>query len=481
MRRRFLAAAVALAPLLAMGAGSARAATQITTATTTPVATATANGGAPDDIDITTTGSVSPTAPGAAVTLNSNNVITNEGQINFKDVNDATGILIDGGFTGQVTNTGAITLNESYVPTDTNGDGVVDGVFAQGSGRVGIKVTGAAPFTGGITSTGQINIQGNDSQGISIQAPITGDLLLLTVTPPATTGGAPTVANGLISVTGDNTVGLQVTFAGAVGGNVRITGVTARGVNAQGVAIDGAVGGTVNISGAVSASGYRSTVRPTIPALSLLYTVDELQQGGSAVSIGADIGKGLIVSAPPLPPSATNPDQDGDGVPDTLQGSGQVTSFGKAPAIQIGAVGHAVTLGEVGTGANAYGLVIQGSVTADGVYDPLITPNLPAVVPATAIQIGVAGGGAVTLAGGLHNTGSIGANAYQADATAIHVGAGAVVPALVNDGSITAASTQVNGATTATDTVPVIPPPLPVNVTALLIDSGASVTSISNS
>jgi hypothetical protein len=481
MKRKFLAAAVALAPLLAAGAGRVEAATQITTATTQPVATATVNGGAPDDIDITSSGSVSPTSPGAAVTLDSDNVVTSEGSINFKDVSDATGILVEGGFTGQVTNTGGITLNESYVATDTNGDGVVDGPFAQGSNRIGIAVTGTDPFIGGITSTGPISIQGNTSEGISIQAPITGDLLMLTVTPPVTQGGTPTVANGSVTITGDNTVGVQVTPTGSIGGNVRITGVTARGVNAQGVVIDGAVGGTLNISGFVSASGYRNTVRPTNPAFSLLYTADELQQGGSAVSIGASIGKGLIVSAVPLPLSTTNPDQDGDGVPDALQGNGSVISYGAAPALQIGAAGKSVELGEVGAGDNAYGLVIQGFVSADGVYDPLITPNLPGVVSATAVQIGGTGDIAATLVGGLHNTGSIVANAYQADATAIHLGAGANVAALVNDGSITAASTQVNSATTPTGASPVIPAPVPVNVAGILIDPGATVTSISNS
>lgn len=481
MKRKFLATAVALAPLLVVGAGRVEAATQITTATTTPVATATINGGQPGDIDITATGSVAPTAPGAAVTLNSNNTVTNEGSISFKDVSDATGILIDGGFTGQVTTTGPISLTESYVATDTNADGVVDGVFAQGSNRIGIAVMGSAPFTGGITTTGAITIQGNTSEGISIQAPITSDLLMLTVTPPTTPGGPSTVANGSVSITGDNTTGVQVTSTGGVGGNVRITGVTARGLNAQGVAIDGAVGGTVNISGFVSASGYRSTLRPTNPTLSLLYTADELQQGGSAVSIGADIGKGLLLSAAPTPLSTTNLDQDGDGVPDAMQGTANVASYGAAPALQIGSTVRSVTLGAVGVGANAYGLVIQGSVTADGVYDPLITPNLPAVVPATAIQIGGTGDLAATLVGGLHNTGSIGANAYQADATAIHLGVGANVAALVNDGSIAATSTQVNAATTATGTNPVIPAPVAVNVAGILIDPGATVTSIANS
>ncbi len=482
MKRKFLAAAVAVAPLLAATAGYVHAATQITTSTTQPVTTATANGGLPDDIDITSSGSINPTSSGAAVTLDSSNVVTSEGSITFKDVDNAVGILIEGGNTGQVTNTGAITLTESYVPVDSNGDGLPDGPFAQGTNRIGIQVTGATPFVGGITATGPITIQGNNSAGISIEGPITGDLLMLTVTPPATDGGAATVANGTITITGDNSVGVQVKSTGGVGGNVRITGVTARGVGTRAVVIDGAVGGRVNISGSVTASGYRSTVRSSNPAVSVLYTADELQQGGPAVSIAADVAKGLIVSAAPFPLSTTNLDQDGDGVPDASQGTGLIASFGAAPALQIGAVGHDVTLGKVGVDANGYGLVIQGTVAADGVFDPLTSPNLPGVVSATAIQIGVAGGGAVFVDGGLHNTGNVAANAYQADATGIHIGAGATVDAIVNDGAISGQSTQVNSATTDTLVGTVnVPAPLPVAVTGILIDQGASVTSISNS
>ena len=89
---------------------------------------------------------------------------------------------------------------------------------------------------------------------------------------------------------------------------------------------------------------------------------------------------------------------------------------------------------------------------------------------------------------GLHNTGSVSATAYQGDATAIHVGAGGSVPTLANDGSIAAISNQINSATTATTEIiglgpstVSIPAPNPVNVTAVLIDSGANVSSLSNS
>ncbi|MEO7027501.1 MAG: hypothetical protein ABI056_08105, partial [Caulobacteraceae bacterium] len=487
MKRVLFATAAAVAPLLLAAVEPAWAATEITTSTTTPVATATANNGAPDNVDIAVGGSINPTASAAALTLNSNNTVSSEGSISFSNVDNATGILVLGGNTGSVNNTGAINIGETYVAPVNPLTGLAYGDWASGGNRYGIAVGGPGTFTGGITETGAITIQGNSSYGMLLDAPITGNLTMLTVT-PASGSTAATVQNGSITVTGNDVIGLYVTNNAGVGGNIRVTGTTARGINAQGVVIDGNVGGGVNISAGVSATGYRSTTRPSSPSISTQYTADQLEQGGAAVSIGANIAQGLIISAPPFPTSTTNLDLDGDGVPDTLQGTGAVTSYGSAPALQIGAVGRSVELGPVNLSTGGYGLVIQGSVSADGVYDPLITPTLPSVVPATAIQIGIANGGPVTLDVGLHNSGSISANAYQADATAIHVGANATVPTLANDGTILATSTQVNSATTPTPVTIgfgpatiTIPTPLPVNVTGVLIDSGANVPSLTNS
>ena len=471
MKRTFLVAAVSAAPLLALGAGYARAQVQITTSTSAPVATATASSGAPADIDITSSGSVGVTVPGVAVTLNSNNSVTNAGAIGFTDIDNATGLLVQGGHTGQVTNTGSITVTETYAPTDLNNDGLIDGDFASGGNRYGIAVRGSSPFVGGIATSGGITVHGNASYGIYIAAPITGDLQMLSVTPATTTGGTPTVVNGSINVIGNNSIGLAVTPTGGIGGNVGITGVSSTGIAAQAVAINGAVGGGINVSGVVTATGYRTTSRAGNPALSILYTAQEMEQGGPAMSIGASVGRGLLVSAPPLVLSTTNPDLDGNGVPDSLQGTGQISSYGSAPALQVGAVGSNMTLGEVGSGAQAYGLVVQGAILGNGVFDQVTSPNLPAPAPATAIQLGVSGGGLVMIDGGVHNTGGITAQSYQADATGIHIESGVIVPSILNDGALLATTTQVNTATTGVT---------PLSVNAILIDKGALVANITN-
>ncbi len=496
MNRAFLATAAAVAPLLLAAFEPARATTTLTGNTSTPVATATANNGQPDNVDLQLGATLAPTASAAALTLNSNNTLTSEGAITFSNIDNAIGMLITGGVTGSLSNTGSITLGESYTAPINPNTGLAYGDWASGGNRFGILVGGPLAFTGNLTDTGTITIQGNGSYGLLVDAPVNGQITMLNVTP--VNGSTPaSVQNGSINVTGNGDIGVYVSPNGSVnnfGGVFRITSVTARGIGAEGVQISGDVAGEVNLSSAISASGYRSVNRPTSPIISTQYTADQLDQGGPAVSIAANLGQGLIISAPPFPLSTTNLDQDADGVPDSLQGSGSVASYGSAPALQIGSATRSVELGLVGNPlTSGYGLVIQGSVTANSVYDPLLTPvlitasNPTGQLSATAIQIGGFGGG-VLLDNGLHNTGSVSATAYQGDATAIHVGPGASVPTLANDGSIFAISNQINSATApTTETVGLgpgtvtVPTPNAVNVTGVLIDAGGNVPTLTNS
>ncbi len=486
MKRTILVAAVASAPLLMLG-GPASAQLSISTATSTPVTTATAVSGGPGNIDVTTTGSIGVTKPGVAVTLNSNNTVSNEGQIGFTDIDNATGILVQGGNTGSVTNTGQITITETYAPTDSNLDGLIDGNFASGGNRYGIVVSGNSPFTGGISETGTITVHGNGSYGVLIGAPITGDFQMINAA-LATGTTAATVTNGTISVLGDGDVGLYVAPTGGVGGNVRLSSISATGIGARSVVVNGPVGGGVELAGAVSSTAYRTTTRSNNPALSVLYTAQELGfggQNGAAVTIGGSVANGVLVSAPPLVLSSTNPDLDNNGVADALQGTGQIASYGSAPALQIGAAGLTSNVGP-GTSqvANGYGLVIQGTVIGNGVFDQITSPNLPNPVSATAFQIGAPATPAtmaapaqpaaiVNIAGGVHNTGGIEAQSYQADATAIHIHGGATTPTILNDGLISAQVAQVATATSGSGVAP-------LNANAVVIESGANIGGVVN-
>ena len=486
MKRTTLTAAVASAPLL-MLASHAAAQLSISTSTSTPVATATAVSSAPGDIDITSAGSIGITSPGVAVTLNSNNMVSNAGQIGFTDIDSATGILVQGGNTGSVTNTGQINITETYAPTDSNQDGLIDGDFASGGNRFGIVVSGSSPFIGGITNTGSIMVHGNASDGVLIAAPITGDLQMINST-LATSTVVAAVTSGTITVVGNNSVGLNVAPSGGIGGNVRLSTISATGVGAQAVAINGPVGGGVEIAGAETSSAYRSNTRSSNPALSVLYTAQELGfggQNGAAVTIGGSVANGILVSAPPLILDSTNADLDNNGVADALQGTGQISSYGSAPALQIGVAGLTSIVGPgTSSSAGGYGLVIQGTVIGNGVYDQITSPSLPNPVSALALQIGAPATAAtttmpaqsaavVTIQGGVYNTGGIDAQAYQADATAIHIYGGATVPKIVNDGLISAQIAQVATATSGTGVVP-------LNANGIIIESGANVGSIVN-
>jgi hypothetical protein len=95
------------------------------------VATATAVY-ATDDLTIDTAGSVNPTTPGAAVTLNSNNAVKNLGAIAINGMNDSVGILVQGGFVPAASPTAARSpCLEDYTPADSDSDGDADGAFAQ--------------------------------------------------------------------------------------------------------------------------------------------------------------------------------------------------------------------------------------------------------------------------------------------------------------------------------------------------------------
>jgi hypothetical protein len=407
MKRLFLSAAVL--PLL--HAAPALAQTTISTGTTVPVATSTTG-----DLTIAAGGSITLSAAGAAVTQNSNNLVTNAGAISFNNVDNATGILVQGGFGGRVSNASTITLSEDYVATDTDSDGDLDGAFASGRSRFGIDVAG--PYAGTIgNDAGSIIIQGNDSVGIRIQGLLTGNLQ----------------NSGSISVTGDHATAI---LAGDINGNVSLTGSqVVSGEGAVGVSL-GNVTGQVQIQGVVSATGFRYTTRLADDARGKL-DADDLKLGGPAVRISGSIGGGLLLDAPPPDTDTTNDDEDGDGLSDAAEGTASVTSFGSAPAIDLG--GPAATkYGVVGAGEYGFGVVIRGGVIANGVNDGF---------GATAIRIGQDGGGVTSLVGGLNVFGgSVTAQAYGSDvvanggpATAILINPGSIVPEVRNTGTIGAA------------------------------------------
>jgi hypothetical protein len=426
---RFLLTSAGLGTLAFMIATPAAAETVISTATTAPVKTSTTG-----DLRVSSTGSIKPTG-GAAITVDSNNYAKNEGVIAIQGANGAVGILANANLTGDITNSGTITIDEDYTATDSDSDGDIDGPFAKGSDRFGIHVLSGGTYTGNVLNSGTITVEGNQSAGIAIDSPLTGSL----------------TDSGVMTVTGDNSVGIR---AGAVTGDVIVgSGSTTSvlGQNSIGVLLGGDIGGKVVIQGTIGTSGYRYT---TAPSDTSKLDSDDLLQGGSAIIVQGNVAGGILLDAKPADNSSTDTDEDDDGILDANETTAAVASYGAAPAIVVGSANQDVHIGAVAGSGNNHGIVIKGTVNGNGIYDG---------VTATGLSIGGLGH-AVTVDGGMTVTGSVRATAVGASATAVHVGGGASVPQMVNIGQITA-----SGGGASTD-----------SSTAILIDSGATVNVIAN-
>lgn len=425
----------AAAPLVLLSATLARAETAVSSRSTA-VASSTVADGAADDISIANGVTLSPSS-GTAVTLDSNNSVSNDGTISISNADGATGIAAAAGITGSITNSGSITLGDGYTASDSaNDDDVAEAPFASGTGRYGIRTLG--DLTGTITNSGSISVSGNESYGVFLGGTLNGAL----------------DSSGTVSLTGDNGAGIRTA---AVTGDLTISGsVSASGQNSSAVVTTGSVGGALSVYSSLTSTGYSQTSRPTDSSdlKDIQSTAADLQQSAATLLIQGDVAGGVFIGAPPADTKDdSTEDLDGDGVEDGDEGTGSVTSYGSAAAIEIGAA-TPIAIGAFGTGDNAFGLIVRGSVGGYGVYDGF---------SATGIDLGTGGGG-VTIAGGMRVTGSVTAQSYEADATAIRLRSGVVLPTLQNEGSITAV-----GESSAAS-----------SITALQIDAGATMTSLVN-
>lgn len=425
---RHLLACTAIAPaLVALTLANAMAATTIGTATTTAVKTSTIASGSADDIIISSAGSITLTS-GTGVTLDSNHDVSNAGTITINDADNVTAILAAPGTTGDITNSGTITLTENYTATDTDSDGDIDGTFAKGSGKTGIWVQSGAAHIGNVDHSGTMTIEGNQSAGIRLDGALTGNL---------TTSGTTTV-------TGDNSYGL---VANAVTGNVTLRSSTSMlGANSIGAALLGDISGALKIQGSIVSTGYRSTTRPTdVTKLD----ADDLLQGGSAVVIAGNVGGGVIFDVPPTL-STTDTDVDDDGLLDASEGSASIISYGSAAAVQVGSSSANTVIGAVDS--SGYGLIVKGAIGGYGIYDG---------VAANGLTIGGLGGN-VTIAKGVAIDGTLAAVSYDSNATALRLGSGASTGTIKVGGTIGATGSALTG----------------TSARAIVIDAGASVNAL---
>lgn len=437
--RKLLAAAVALAPL-ALAAGEAQSQVVIDDTRTTPIRTSTADGGSPADVTVDGDGSIELDS-GTAVTLDSDNDVTIKagGKILFEDAADgAIGLRVEGGNTGSVTMNGSINVVTDYTPEDDDDDGDLDGPFAEGSDRYAVRVTGPGTFDGDVAigAAGRLNVEGNDSYGISLETDLSGDFLY----------------RGTTVVTGDRSYGVRT--QGDIAGDVLLGGgVTVIGEDSVGVSVEGDINGALRVESSIGASGFRYLTRPSsVENLD----ADDLLIGGAALSIAGNVSGGVHLAVAPADDDEDEDDEDGDGTPDAEQTTSNITSFGSAPAVVVGSTTQDVTLGVVGTDDDAFGFINRGSITASGVYDG---------VASTALRFGVDGGQSVTIDGGVYTSGPVEANARQADATTVRFSDGATTPLFENAGA----------------TASIVVSDEDHTATTLQIDAGANVGSFYNS
>jgi len=457
-------------PTVMMGLSApALAQTTIDTPTTIPLQTSTSG-----DITIAGGGDVTVES-GTAIIIDSDNIVTNDGTIGSNNADNVTGIDLQGGNTGSFTNNGAINLVEDFAPTDTDGDGIVDGGVAEGTGRTGILISGASPFVGNVEfgNTGAVTVEGNDSSGIRLAENSTfmGNIDLRNLT-----------------VTGANAIGADI--AGQVIGTLALGGsLVTQGENASAINVSGDVSGGIVTNATITNTGFRFTQRPPLNGRNLL-SEEDLLQAGSAIQVSGNLGQGLHLQQVMEPSfdADGNPVLNADGNPViTTVAVSNITQFGSAPAVLIDGSGTPIALGQVSAiiDPNAegfdedllYAFVNQGVLTASGVYDDL---------NATAFEVRDA-----TLSGGFNNSSSITAQTFRSgndatpddpDATGlarvIVIGDGAIAERINNTGVILATVSEATDEIFA-DRDNIIPPRM-VTATAIDIEANGNLASITN-
>ncbi|PHS40013.1 MAG: hypothetical protein COA91_05135 [Robiginitomaculum sp.] len=460
MKIRHLFASTAIPALFAALPGLAFAQVEVTDERTTGISTSSADGGAPADVIITSTGSITVTT-GVAATLDSDNDLTNAGTITTTDADDTTGVLITG-VTGNFTNTGTISLTGA-APTD----GITPtSDIITGTGRTGILISGASPFTGNVTNSGSVTVLGQNSAGMRLanMSTMTGDFL----------------HGGTLSIFGANSVGVDI--AGDIIGNLAIGGtVRATGENSQAVNISGDVSGAITLTNAISTSGFVNssgailTARPDLAGRLALTDTANLRQAGSAIQISGNIGGGINIS------ENRNPDTN------ALVSTGSVTMVGSAPAILIDGNGTPIAIGIVAQITDPadenfdaelqYAFVNQGLLFSDGFLDDM---------NATTFSLGDA-----NLEGGFNNVGAMRSTVYRSGidplaagptpdnlARVIVIGGGGIAQRINNSGTITAQGIEAGDAIYA-DLDNILAPNM-VFATAIEVLAGGSMERLSN-
>lgn len=464
MHKTRLLTATALTLSLGLMATAATAATTISSATTSPVATSSTG-----DLTVASNGTITLTN-GTAITVDSDNALNFSGtvQMSSSDSN-STGILISNvpNRTQALTIGGTITVTDNYTASDTGSldadgnvttttDGIIDPPWAQGTGRYGIHSVGTSPFVGNLAITSVLDVEGDSSYGIRFENNINGTFNY----------------TGTTTLIGDNSTGISLEKG--VTGNVYLGGsINASGKGASAVNLTGDLGGNLIIGGTYTSTGYTTTTAQT-QAIYAGMLPGDLQQGGPTVNIASSVANGILIEAVPTTnTSSTSTDQDGDGITDANETTAAITSYGTAPALQIGSSTSNITIGSlsynssaVTTPAYTYGLLIRGTINGNGVHPGVIGHGV--VIGGT--------GNSTTINTGIGITGTVNSSAYGGDSYGMSLLSGTNTPRLDVNGTLSASTTAYVTSTTSGSTTTYSSQS--GTSTALYIASGASLPTL---
>lgn len=395
--------------VLALASGPALADTTVSTATTAPLTTSSAG-----NVTVKSAGTIT-VAGGDAIMVDDNSTVAMNGTIAMGGSANASAIAVAAGTNSSV-NVGddaVITVLEDYSVDDDDSDGIITNGIASATGRAGVHVAGAA--SGTILNEGAITVEGQNSAGIVLDGDWTGSI----------------INTGSISVIGDNAVGISTK---GVNGDVTVQGsVAVVGSGASAISVAGDVTGDFTVQGSVTKT-YTYT---SDDANTMVLSRAALRTGTAAVSVTGNVGGGIYIAAPPIDDGSDSDDIDNDGVDDSDEGTGIITTYGNGPAIQIGGTSD-ITVGSVTGNAGAYSLAIDGTVTANSYYSN---------TDAYGVVVGGKGGN-VTLTQGIGVTGTLSATSYDTAATALLINQGSTVTSLYNSGLISATLTSPGEGTT---------------------------------
>lgn len=382
---------------------AALAATTVDADRTTPLKTSEAG-----DTWVGDDGSITLANGGTAITVDSNNTVglDDGGYIKNTGGKDGdTGIRVNAGTTTEIANNGVITVTETFTGKDADSNGIADGAIASASNRYGILVASGATTSGSIENAGTITVDGLNSGGIVVASDFTGDI----------------TNTGAITVIGDNSVGISTRN---VTGDVAVEGsVSVVGQGAQGIVLGGDIDGTFRIQGTVAQASSFTTDAGTTLTLSRA----AVRTGKAAVEVTGDVTGGILIDAAPYELDSSDTDEDDDGVTDSSEAVGAISSIGNSPALLVGSAND-IVIGSVKGRDGTYSLAIDGTISASCIYSN---------TDAYAVVIG-GQGGAVSMAKGIGVSGTVSATTVDQKAVAILVNSGSTVPLLDNSGTIRA-------------------------------------------